>query len=86
MFYDCWVATWHDTQPCAVWILRRGMTPLPAWPGLLIAWKRTDPQPPKPAAWMGLVAIVRAGSQMELKWFYESDLQKVTEEPPICGG
>lgn len=69
-----------------MWILRRGVTPLPAWPGLLIAWKRVEEAPPKPAAWMGLVAFSRAGALMELKWFFAGELQKVAEEPPTCGG
>lgn len=80
------MASWHETEPRAVWILRPGQTPLPAWPGLLVAWMLTDERPPTPPQWMGLVAFSRAGALMELRWCYRSELQPIAEEPPICGG
>lgn len=86
MFYDLWVTTWHPVEPRLVWILRPGVTPLPAWPGILLGWERQDGKPPW-MTWKGLVSYVRRQDLApELGWFYPNDLRKITEEPPVCGG
>lgn len=80
---------WQASKPRAVWVLSRGRgrVPLPAWPGILLGWKRTDPDPPSPARWMGLVAYAReSGALVEVQWVYDSDLQPVAEQPPMLGG
>lgn len=87
MFYDPCVETWHEIEPRPVWILRRGVTPLPAWPGVLVAWKHVDGKPDGLGSWKGLVSFARRrGSLPELQWFWAGDLRKVSEEPPMCGG
>lgn len=80
-------AIWHDCKPRGVWIIRQGVTPLPAWPGLLIAWKELEAEGAKPVRTMGLVAFARdSGAELELKWFFFAELRPVAEEPPLCGG
>lgn len=80
------MATWHDTTPRPVWVLRHGVTPLPAWPGILLAWRRTDPDGHKPPRWQGLVAYSRGGTTaLEVTWLYDTQLRPVTEQPPSCG-
>ncbi|MFE6645644.1 hypothetical protein ACFVJS_03715 [Nocardioides sp. NPDC057772] len=77
---------WYPIEPRLVWILRRGVTPLPAWPGLLVGWQHIDGKP-SALSWKGLVTFSRYADQPpELKWFFPCDLRKVAEEPPMCGG
>ncbi|GAB7004427.1 hypothetical protein JCM18899A_19000 [Nocardioides sp. AN3] len=81
--------TWRATTPRAVWVMTRGrgLTPLPAWPGILLGWKHADPDPPRPAAWMGLVAFSReSGAMIEMKWIPAAEIQPIAEAPPILGG
>lgn len=86
MFYDSEVESWHEIEPRPVWIIRRGVTPLPAWAGILIGWKKVEGKPEGLGSWMGLVSFARRrGAFPELEWFYASDLCKVAEEAPICG-
>lgn len=76
--------TWHPIEPRLVWILRPGVTPLPAWPGILLGWKRIDGKPPW-LSWKGLVSYSRRRNEAPvLGWFYPDDLRKVAEDPPIC--
>jgi hypothetical protein len=79
-------AQFHETQPRLVWIWRNNApsagTPLPAWPGLLLAWRRTAPDPPAPARWQALVAFSRSG-ELEVRWFYDTEVTPVTEQPPV---
>ena len=80
------MAAWHSITPRAVWIIRPGVTPLPAWLGILLAWQRTDPEPPKPARWMGLVVYSRGtGPLFEQGWFFDTQLRPSAERPPMCG-
>jgi len=77
--------SWREVEPRPVWILRRGVTPLPAWPGILIAWKKIEGNAVGIGAWMGLVSFVRRrGAFPELEWFAAGDIRKMTEEAPIC--
>lgn len=80
------MVTWRDAEARAIWVLRPGVTPLPAWPGLLLAWRRTDGEPPAPPRWQALVAYSRAGQIIELAWLYDSQIRPISEEPPVCGG
>jgi hypothetical protein len=76
----------YDTQPRLVWIWRTnapgGGVPLPAWPGLLLAWRRTAATGTRPARWQALVAYSRSG-ELEVRWFYDSELHPVAERPPV---
>jgi hypothetical protein len=89
VFYDGLVADpalLYDTGPRLVWIWRNNAAhsgaALPAWPGLLLAWRRTAPEPPAPARWQALVAFSRSG-ELEVRWFYDSELAPVAEQPPV---
>lgn len=87
MFYDQRVETWHPVEPRPVWILRRGVTPLPAWPGVLVGWMHVDGKPAGLGSWKGLVSFSRRrGAYPELQLFWAGDLRKVAEDPPMCGG
>lgn len=76
----------REVEPRLVWLLRGGpgSVPLPAWPGLLLAWRKTPSDPPRPARWQALVAFSRAGSVVELRWCYDTELRPVQESPPMA--